>query len=283
VNRRHARARRGFTMLTVLWVMSVAAAIAMTGNIAGRATIDAAVDRVEVRRARWLATGCARRAQASIDLALIDANTRALTWRTLATAIADSPVLGDCELHLEASGTRIDLNSATEEMYARLFSLAGVGGDPAALAANVIAARDTAAFADAADLSRVAGLSDHSAIDSLVSIEEGRVSLASATSSALRAVPGITAEAAAAIVARRVAGNPIADLSDILGAISESAADSLLQRFPDAVRLTTAQPDAWIIHARARAGVAGIAQIDFRVVLSPHGATVARITEHDDR
>ncbi|MDB4878544.1 MAG: ral secretion pathway protein [Gemmatimonadetes bacterium] len=269
-------------MLTMLWIMSVASVAAMTAALAGRNTVDAGRNRVELERAYWKATGCARRAQAAIDEELTASPSIEgvnAAWRTLQSSVPASTLLTGCDVALEAAGTRIDLNAATDEMITNLATMLGYGAGAAEMAAALhdwIDPDDSlsaggaeqawyqqarrllprnAPLADSRELSRVRGFEDFSPFDSLVSVEPGRVSLATASATVLTALPGITSELADAIVVRQQAGAPVAELSDVLGSVSRASADALASRYPDAVRLTTPDPDAWVVRSTAVSGL----------------------------
>ncbi len=59
-------------MITMLWVMTVAAVVTATGALAGRLAVHASRNRAELERAYWMAAGCASRARAVIDALLRD-------------------------------------------------------------------------------------------------------------------------------------------------------------------------------------------------------------------
>jgi type II secretory pathway component PulK len=244
-------------MLTMLWILSVASIAAMTAALAGRTAVDAGRNRVGLERARWRATGCARRAQAAIDVALADAPSSeavAVVWRTLGRVVPRSELLTECDVTFEAAGTRIDLNAATDEMIVNLSTELGYGERAQDMAAALRGWRSRP-FADSRELAQVHGFEDIARFDSLVSAEPGRVSLATASAAVLMVVPGITAETADAIIARRESGMPFAALLDVIDVVSVTAADTLIARYPDAVRLTTPDPDAWLVRSRAASGL----------------------------
>jgi hypothetical protein len=255
-------------MLMTLWIMTVASVAAMAAALAGRASVDAARNRVELSRASWRATGCARRAQAAMDGALDQTptpETAAAMWRVLDRVLADAPLLAACDVTLEAAGTRLDLNSATDEMVASLAASLGYSNDAFAMTEAFLAWRETP-FADARQLANVHGFEDFARFDSLVSVEPGRVSLATASATVLATVPGITEETAAAIVARRTDGTPIADLSEAFAGLSETSAAALTARYADAARLTTPDPDAWLLRVSARSGFPpNVATLQWRI------------------
>jgi general secretion pathway protein K len=298
------RSRRGFTMLTTLWLLSVGSVLAMAFALMGRDSFNATTNRVNLERARWGALGCARRAQAAIDEALgntQNAQEAASAWRAVYTAIDASPLLPGCDIAIEAAGSRLDLNGASDESIARLVSAVyGVGradsmsdafgdwrdGDDVArplgaehawYAAQSRVPPSNAPLADARELAFVRGFEDFGVFDSLVTTEPGRVSLATARATVLQSVPGISMELADRIVERRITA-PITDLADMLPLVSEASAGELLARFADASRLTTPDPDAWILTARASAGLTPVAaQLEWRLVRAGHQVRVIRL------
>ena len=271
-------------MITVLWVMTVAAIVAMAGELAGRNAVNGSANRVHLERALWLARGCAARAQAAIDTALAAGKTfdaAADTWRVLQRAALPVPGVDpvECAITLEAAGTRLDANDATEEMLQRLFDGLGLSANAEALVAAVADWRDSddvprpagaerdwyaamrrelprnGPLADIRELARVRGFESLSMLERVMTAEQGRVSLATAPASVLVAVPGISSETADEIVALQNAGTPVSDVASLLGLVSRASADSMLAHFPEIVRATTPDPDAWILTASASVGM----------------------------
>lgn len=262
-------------MLTTLWIMSVAAVVAMAAALVGRRAVLEGSARVELERGRWSALACERRAVAAIDAALaggsIDDGTR--TWRTLPRFLFASPLIAGCHIQLEAAGTRLDITAATEEILDDEFTALGLTDRAPALvdaledwvdsddvarpagaerpwyeAARRLPPRN-APLADTRELSRVRGFEELGGLDSVLTTIPGRVSLATAPVPVLMAIPGITRETAEYIVSMRDAGTPINDLLSVVGAVSEASKAALADRYADVVRLTTPDPDAWLIRA----------------------------------
>jgi general secretion pathway protein K len=270
-------------MITVLWVMTVAAIVAAAGALAGRNAVNAATNRAHLQRAFWAATGCIARVESAIDVVLGTAKSyeeAAELWRVLdrsALSIA-SVDASDCAVRLEAAGTRLDMNAASEEMLERLFVALGMNDSAASLASALADWRDSddvphplgaerdwyaaqrrelprnGTLADVRELARVRGFEALATFDSVLTAEPGRVSLATASATVLRAVPGITAESADEIVSLQRAGTPLSDVSAIVGRVSRSSADSILARYADIARVTTPDPDAWLLTVRATVG-----------------------------
>jgi general secretion pathway protein K len=291
-------------MLTTLWVMSIASVVAMAAALVGRHAVSEGSARVELERARWIALGCERRAQAAIDAQLRDARTfeeGALIWRTLSRRIVASSFVQGCDLYLEAAGTRLDVNGASREMIANLLTAIG-HSDRAAEMADALddwrdadddalplgAERDwyesagrawprNGALADVAELLRVRGFENVGGLDSVLAIESGRVSLATAPVPVLMAIPGITRETAEQIVAMQDDGTPLNDLLSVTGMISQSSASALAERYPDAVRATTPDPDAWLIRVRVSRGQPAVSvRLEWRVIRTGSRCLVAR-------
>lgn len=271
-------------MITVLWVMTVASVVATAAALSGRDAVNATRNRIEVERAYWDAAACGARAHEQIDRLLHEASTpdeAAMRWRRLSNLL--EPVSGHdgtpCDIRLEAAGTRIDVNVATSEVLVRLFRSLGRADRADSLADALIDWRDTddvaqpfgaerdwyfaasrrlprnGPIAALGELARVRGFDATPPLDSFLSTEPGRVCLATAPASVLASIPGITEEAAEQIVALREEGTSLADLPAVIPFISRQSADSLMARYPDASRLTTPDPDAWLLTMRASRGL----------------------------
>ena len=272
-------------MITVLWVMTVGSIIAVAASLSGRTTFNGARNRVQSERALWTALGCARHMQAMIDDLLHGAPTldgSALIWRTLdrQTRAAAPPIDSACRVELEAAGTKLDVNAASGEMLTTL--LRGLGesdGSAMALAAALEDWRDTdnvavpagaerdwyhaaqrveprnAPLADIRELGLVRGFEDLSRFDSVLTTEPGRVSLATAPITVLLAVPGFTRETAELIATLHDAGTPLRDPASIIGQLSTESVDAMIAHYPEITRLTTADPDAWIVTTSVSNGV----------------------------
>ena len=292
--RSRRRARRGFVLLTILWIITVAAVVTMGASLAGRHAVLAGAARAQLERARWQALACERRAVAAIEFALDSVPTNAdatMAWRILPRVLRGSPLVTGCDVAFEAAGTRLDLNGASEEMLLRILDAIGLDVDAPQLAAALedwidpddeprplgaerawyesagrIPPRNDS-LADLDELRRVRGFESMRGLDSLVSTSPGRVSLATAPVSVLMAVPGITRETAEAIVAAQRAGTPIGDLRELIGAISQHSASELAARYPDAERATTPDPDAWLVRVRVARGLPAVAvTLEWRVI-----------------
>ncbi|MGH7621615.1 MAG: general secretion pathway protein GspK, partial [Gemmatimonadaceae bacterium] len=290
--------------LTTLWILSVASIVAMAAALSGRDAVVAGSSRVELERARWLALGCERRAVAAIDAVLRDAPSDAdatLAWRTLAAQIAASRLLEGCDVRAEAAGTKLDVNAASDDMIEALLRATDASLDVASMIDALDDWRDSddvvrpagaerawyesegrpaprnGPLADVRELARVRGFETMTALDTLVTTEPGRISLATAPAGVLMAVPGVTRETADAIVSRQLAGLPLENLLDIVGSISDASAETLATRFSDAARATTPDPDAWLLTVRLTRGSPVVtASLTWRVIRIGRRCAVAR-------
>jgi type II secretory pathway component PulK len=300
---------RGFALLTVLWVMVGVAALGLTVSLAGREAVATARNRVDLTRASWRAEDCLERARSAIAGALIQEmplrpGGEPSVWATLDRVALTAPVVTapGCELSVRPAGETLDLNAADEEVLRRLLAALRV---PPARADSLVQAlldwRDpddkarpngaesswyrsehrhpprNGPLADVRELSRVRGFETLDAAESVLGVEPGRVSLNHAPSAVLAALPGLTPEAVARIAERRARGLAIGDLLSLSGELSPAAREVLLARYPDLVRMTTPEPDAWIVRSRGQAGIPPItAWLEVRLVRAGSRAAVVR-------
>ncbi len=270
-------------MITVLWVMAVAAVVTATGALAGRLAAHASRNRAELERAYWTAAGCASRARAGIDALLRDktiGDAATVVWRTLDRRVTNAMTFDHaCDVRLEALGTRLDANTASDEMVARLLSALGIpetrthemvdaladwkDSDDVAQGAGaerswyVAEHREqprNGPIAAVRELARVRGFERISDFDTVFGVDGGRVSLATAPVSVLMSIPGVTRETAETIARLRQQGEPIGDLLAVTELVSSTSADSLRARYADAAHVSTATPDGWILTVRASSG-----------------------------
>jgi hypothetical protein len=245
-----------------------------------RDAIGAAANRVAWEHAYWRAAGCARRAVAAVDVALDDVGVvrQADAWRRIDDLVQGAPRIAGCDVVIEAAGSRIDVNHASAEAIER--ALASIGRpDWTSPMRDRLARRNDEPIRDLGELAELAGAESRDSVlvtlDALFSIERGRVSLATAPLPVLAMVPGFREETANALVSHREMHGPISDLGQLLPLVSRTAAARLTERFPDAVRATTPDPEAWIVKSSSSAGVPTVAvEVTLRLVRSMHGVDV---------
>jgi type II secretory pathway component PulK len=298
----------GFALLAVLWVMVSVAALGLAVSLAGRETVGAAHNRVSLIRATWLAEGCVERARAVIADALAETPVQApgghAGWRSLDRTVLGARLVAEagCDVRLEAGGTTIDVNSASEGVLRRFAALHRI---PPARADSLVAAlldwRDAdqvarpggaerreyeaaglhpprdGPLADIRELRRVRGWMELPELDALFGVERDRISLEHAPLPVLAALPGFTAEAVARVAERRLRDAPIQDLASLAGELSAGARDSLLAHYPELVAATTTEPDAWLVIGRAGSGSPVVrVTVELRLVRAGGRAAVVR-------
>jgi hypothetical protein len=107
---------------------------------------------------------------------------------------------------------------------------------------------------DPAELERVRGFADIGGIDSLLGADAARIPLGRAPLAVLAALPGFTDEAIARLGEMRSRGAPPRDLAALAAVLSPVARESITDYYPVLVQRITADPEAWIVTARATSG-----------------------------
>jgi type II secretory pathway component PulK len=203
---------------------------------------------------------------------------------------------------MRAVGSRLNINMADAEMLHQFFTALGLPDrrvdsltdalldwrDPDDLPRPAGAEREwyerqgrspprNAPLASGRELARVRGFETLAMIDSLVDIEPGRLDLNRAPLPVLAALPGFTSEALASLAELRARSSPVADLLTFSATLSPAARTALVARYADLVRLTTTEPDAWLLISRARVGTPPItAVIEVRIVRAGARAAIVR-------
>jgi hypothetical protein len=203
--------RRGFALLTVLWLITALSAVVglelATTRLGQRTTLN----RIALTRGRWAAEAC---------LAIVQA--RWTQHRLADTATIDLGRGTDCRWRIEDPTARINVNTAEREVL-----------DLVAPHADSIIARRRMRLL--ADLSEMPGLDPV-----LVTIDgPGTVNLAAAPRPVLLALPGLSPEAVERLLARRAMGRPVGSLDELAGLLSPTGRDALLAHYAELARLAT--------------------------------------------
>ncbi|HEX6807361.1 MAG TPA: hypothetical protein VF118_05195 [Gemmatimonadaceae bacterium] len=303
---------KGFVLLAVLWVMVGVGALGLGLALMARRAAGTAYNRRAATAAMWLAEDCASRAEAAIGEVLrprggdttSSADAERATWSRLDEAVASSSDLGHapCSVGMRPTGTTIDINTADDSLLAHLFIALGNGSALAdSLADAILDWRDAddvprpsgaernwyvaqgrgaprnAPFADVRELRRVRGFEERVGLDSVLGVEPDRMVLDRASLAVIAALPGFTAEAVAHVAEHRARGIPIPDLLSLGAELSPASRAALLADYPELVRLTTAEPDAWMLTARATVGTPAVTYVlELRLVRAGNRAAVVR-------
>jgi hypothetical protein len=229
----------------------------------------------------WRAHDCVERARAAIAAALEEEQNHrpadGLPWVSLDSVVARSLIVAatPCRLELRATGTTVDVNAADDEMLRRVFRAAGVvparadsmtdalldwrdaDDVPRRLGAErtwyTVAERSpprNGALASVREIALVRGFEGWPALNTILGVEAGRIFLARAPLPVIAGLPGIGEEALGRIVERRARGAASVELLTLAAELSAEARATLVARYAELARLTTPEPDAWILRSR---------------------------------
>jgi type II secretory pathway component PulK len=306
-------ARRGFALLAVLWVIVGVSAVATASLLVAREAVSAARNRVALTQARWQADDCVERARAVIDDALTDRGDvpRPVPggWAVLDNVVTASPVVtaASCDLTLQAAGTAVNVNTTDADQLAALFIALGIDEvqtdsmvdalldwrDADDIPRQFGAERDwyraahrpvprNGPLADIAEIRLVRGFGPEvlpdSVLGSVLTVEPGRIVWDRAPMVVLSSLPGMTPEALGVIADMRLRGASVGDASTLGASLPPAAAQAFAARFTDLQRLTTSEPDAWLLIARGHDGHAPVITetIEERLVRAGVRAAVVR-------
>lgn len=312
------RAPKGFALLAVLWIMTGVAVLGLGLSLTARGAIATSRNRMELTRAGWRAEDCVERARVVIADALQSGEARNISPATPRLRLDEitlvSPLVMECPgtVTFGPVGMAVNLNETTDDALRRL--LLWQGTPPAQIDSLVDALLDwrdgddtprphgaerewyerqgrspprNGPLAHTDELVRIRGFdawgaavqSGRDSLESLFTVEPGRIILERAPAAVLASLPGITEETIARLMERRLRGAP--PLSEVLalgGELSATSRDSLHRHYAELVQLITLEPDAWLLTTRSpRAdGTGPGATIEVRLVRAGTRAAVVR-------
>jgi hypothetical protein len=203
--------RRGFALLTVLWLITALSAVVGLALATTRLGQRTTLNRIALTRGRWAAEAC---------LAIVQA--RWTQHRLADTATIDLGRGLKCQWRIEDPTARINVNTAEREILDRVTPNAD----------SVVARRRLGPLAD---LDEVPGVDP-----ALVTIDgPGTINLSAAPKQVLLALPGLSPEAVDRLLARRAIGRPVGSLDELAGLLSPTGREVLLARYADLARLAT--------------------------------------------
>jgi general secretion pathway protein K len=269
--------RGGFTLLTTLWVLVGASAVALALSAMAHDSIRVTANQQAILRARWHAEACAARALAAIANALDASEGKA--WRML-----DSDELPEiigatsCTAWAEPTGTRLGINSVNRDALIRfLLGLGQPGSSADSLADALLDWRDAdriprasgaeeewyrerkmatprdGPFAHVNEIRLVRGYDALKGFDSLLSVDAARILIHRAPAAVLRALPGLDETAIVAIIERRQRSSAPFDLGELYRQLPPTSQQHLAANYPALEALITTAPDEWILWARGTA------------------------------
>lgn len=299
--------RGGFALIAVLWIIVGMSALALAGGLAAREAVASSRNRADGADAAWRAEGCLERSRAAVAEALRAAGSEppGLTvWARMDRIVAESNLLAGtgCDVRFRPAGAALDVNTVSDDGLRRFLRAAGagesavdsladaladwrdedatprpLGAEAAWYAANGLRAPRDGPLADGREVLHVRGWNRLPGIDTLLSVDPGRVPLNHAPAPVLASLPGFTLEAAARLGEMRMRGDAVRDLAAFPGGLSPGARDEILRRYPEFVAAATVEPDAWIVQARVGVGTPpAVSVVEVRLVRAAARAAVVR-------
>lgn len=290
-------------MIAVLWIMIGIAAVATAATLEGRDAVNAAQNRIDLLRARWMAEGCAERAIAAADVMLSNEDSTQVVWRALALNVGNIAVPAFCQVRLAPMGLRLNVNTASESLLRQLFATLGdspakadslvdaivdwrdVDSEPQPLGAEAswyahhgrLTPRNGPLAANA-EMHLIRGLETDTRVDSLLDVESGRMLLSGAPLALLRALPGMSDEAIAVIREWRATSDERIDLSRVADRLAGPAKSLLVANLARLEQLTCASPEAWILRSTSSLGEPPLAAtVEERLALSGGRVAITRV------
>ncbi len=219
---------KGFTLLAVLWVITVLTALTGAGLLVARLGSETTRNRILLARAEWAREACGEILQSRFAG---DPTIRVLDPIDLGRGTW-------CRASLEDPAARLNVNTADREAVTRLFTAVGV---PPALAESVIVRRSQGKLYD---LRQVPGL-DSSLVTHLMPFVTTRgtgvVDVNGAPLEVLRTLPGLTEEGVL-LLTRRRALRPIHSADELAGLLSRSSRTVFLGSYAEFVRAAVFDP-----------------------------------------
>lgn len=279
--------RRGFALLTVLWVMTGVGILALAASLAGRNALATARNRVALTTAHWRAEGCIERVRAATNEALTSVHPDAViaVWDTLDQILGASPFLTNtsCAITTRAAGAGLNINTADPSELARFFAALNISpsradslvdalldwrdGDtlPRALGAERSWYRaehrllpHDSVFADPRELLLVRGFEHFGDTIALLTTEDNRLPLAHTPLPVLATLPGFTPEALTRVAELRTRHERLPELIGLSGMLSKEARETLIAHYPELARRTTPEPEGWIVTASISTGTPAV-------------------------
>ncbi len=247
--------RHGFALLLVLWLLVALTSLVGVSVADTRSGTLTSLNRQALTRAGW-----AREACLSILLA------RYPTLRTLDRI--DLGVGTWCRTDLDDPGRRLNLNRASREALTLLLE------DPV-LAARLVAARPFPAVEAVERIPGMDSLTERRLLLLATVRGAGRVNLNLAPVEVLRAVPGLGADGAAAVLGLR-RGQPLSSIDGMLGALPTGIRGRVMAVYPAFLASVTLEANPVIATLEGHASTRDLVARE-TVTLVPAGSRLAVI------
>lgn len=223
---------RGFALLAVLWVLTALTALSGVAVAIARTGFETTRNRVLLARAGWAREACveillARYAQDPAVRRLDTVDLGRGTW---------------CHAELEDAGAKVNVNRASPTLLyavARAFVPDTSAAD--SLAGAILERRRWGTLLDLGALHLALSLDSV-----LTSRGRATVDVNAVSPTLLRALPGITDEAASVLLERRMLGRPVANADELNALLSQNARAALLESYREFVAVVTFAPTGFV-------------------------------------
>lgn len=264
------RGREGYALLAVLWICVAITALVGLLAAAARLAVASSRNRIALTVAGWKAAACATYARAAISTALRDENQarfaggrsgRGEAWSHVDRVLSVPRFQrSDCSVSARVVGARLDVNEADQGTLARLLRAMGVPAERADSVARAIALAKP--FLSLRDLHDVPETVLVPALDSVLDVEPGPLSLNQAPAPLLALLPGFTSTTVEHVLDERAAGAAIASFYALGPFLSPDVPDASA-RLPGIIVL---EPTAWVMTTRSSAGAPPVtAVVELRI------------------
>lgn len=260
--------RRGFALLTVLWVMVAAALLMVQVSHTARESMGTARNRIGGMRAGWGAAGCLARLRAALGTRLASAADVEDAWARLDAGDGLAEAGAGCDMQLVPTGIALDVNVASPAQLRTVLTAAGTpAADADSLADAIVDWRDAgdeslphgaetawyrarhrapprdSLFAAREELRLVRGWTPRLDSLHLLDVEPGAVLLTRAPAEVLAALPGWTVEMVARVVAVRGQTSRIAEVAAMARPGMTTAPGTTVSVVPEAWVATVTMAD----------------------------------------
>lgn len=279
--------RRGFALLTVLWLLALLGMLAAACAALARRGAETTHNRAVLTRAGWALEACVE-----ILLARYADDPTAHSVDTV-----DLGREAWCRLSLEDEAAKLDLNLADERalrvvlgsdsLVDALMDWRDADDQPRPLGAEAGWYRTegrrlprNAPLADVAELAYLRGFDSASVMRAesfLTSSGREQINLNTAPSTVLATLPGASDEMVGVVLRRRVLGRPLANAAELLSLLTPPARESIENRYDDF--LARAIFETQRLSATAEGGVRGsrlVSRARLTLVVAPGRLAVTR-------
>lgn len=259
------RARRGYALLSVLWLCVGLVALVTAISAATREMLNTSSNRSAKTEAMWSARACAAatRAHLTAELGPINADGRSADrlWATLDALVAAAPLPAEfnCRVAAFANGTRLDANDTDTRTISRFLERNGVRSAVAdSITALIVAERPFETDEELTSRLEAHGLQ---ALAEFFGVRVGPVAVNHAPAEVLAAFPGFTDEVIARLFVARSDGRRVETFLGLLDGLRADVRGPTEAALPSLMATVTLEPSQWTLIARSAAGQPAVSAV----------------------